>query len=331
MKKLIEGFPAQLRTALDIAAKSQLTKSDKTFTHVVIAGMGGSGIGANLVQALTSDIITVPIYISKAYDIPAFIGVNTLFLACSYSGTTEETIAAATAAQAKGATIVGITSGGTVGELGANHGWDIVTIPGHDKSPRASIGYAYVQILNVLNFHGLTSSALAAEVAKAADLLDADDANIQAHAKKLAADMKDKFVILYSDSRLESVVIRTQQQIAENSKQLAHFNVFPEMNHNELVGWAFPKFIWGQTYTLMLRSGYDNPRTSKRMDICVDIFKKVTGQVEELHAKGDSFAEQAIYLIYLLDWVSFYLAEENGVDPFPVDVITFLKNELAKI
>lgn len=331
MKKLIEGFPAQLRTALQIAADSKLTKSDKQFTHVVIAGMGGSGIGANLVQALTADIITVPIYISKAYDLPAFVGPNTLFLACSYSGTTEETIAAAKVAQSKGATITGITSGGTVGALGAEHGWDIVNIPGHDKSPRASIGYAYVQILNVLAFHGLTSSNLAAEIAAAADLLDAENASVHEGAAAMAKDMKDKFVILYSDSKLESVVIRTQQQIAENSKQLAHCNVFPEMNHNELVGWAYPKHLWPTTYTLMLRSSFDNPRTSKRMDICLDIFKGISGQVVELHAKGKTFAEQAIYLIYFLDWVSFYLAEENGVDPFPVDIITFLKDELAKV
>jgi glucose/mannose-6-phosphate isomerase len=330
MKKLIEGFSTQLRTALEIASQSKFSPSDKSFTNIVIAGMGGSGIGGNLVQAMTMDITSVPLYISKSYDLPSFVSSSTLFLACSYSGGTEETIATTLAANAKGATIVCVSSGGKVGELAKEHGWDIVHIPGHDNSPRASIGYAYVQILNILNAFGLTSSNLAAEVAKAADLLDSENDAVHSAAVAIAKDMKEKFVILYSDSRLESVVIRTQQQIAENSKQLAHCNVMPEMNHNELVGWAFPKFLWEKTYTLMLRSGYDNPRTSKRMDISKDIFSKIAGQVVELHAKGDSFAEQAIYLIYLLDWVSFYLAEENGVDPFPVDVITFLKTELAK-
>lgn len=331
MKKLIEGFPNQLRTALEIAAKSSFTSNTRKFSNVVIAGMGGSGIGGNLVQALTSDSANAPLYISKSYDIPSFISADTLFLACSYSGGTEETISAALQAKEKGATIVCVTSGGKLGELAAQNGWNVVNIPGHDNSPRASIGYAYVQILNILHQYGVTSTNLQAEIKAAIALLESDDASIQAEARRLAAAMKDKFVILYSDSRLESVVIRTQQQIAENSKQLAHYNVFPEMNHNELVGWAYPKFIWPNTYTLMLRSGFDNPRTSKRMDICVDIFTKIAGTVEQLSAKGDSFAEQAIYLTYLLDWVSFYLAEENGVDPFPVDVITFLKNELAKI
>ena len=117
MKKLIEGFSTQLRTALEIASQSQFSPSDKSFTNIVIAGMGGSGIGGNLVQAMTMDITSVPLYISKSYDLPSFVSSSTLFLACSYSGGTEETIATTLAAHAKGATIVCVSSGGKVGEL----------------------------------------------------------------------------------------------------------------------------------------------------------------------------------------------------------------------
>lgn len=330
MEKLIVGFPTQLVKALEIAQNSSFKPAANPIHNVVIAGMGGSGIGANLVQAITADNITVPIGISKSYETPAYISKNTLFLACSYSGGTEETIAAVKQAHEKGAQIVCVTSGGELGALADAHGWDKVVIPGHDKSPRASIGYAYVQLLNILSYFGLTKTAYRDELSKAAQLLTEGMDTIREEAKDMAYAMKDKFVFLYADSKLESVVLRTQQQIAENSKHMSHANVFPEMNHNELVGWANPTLLFENAYTLMLRSGYDHPRTGKRMDICLDIFRGKSNPVVELHAKGESFIEQAIYFIFFLDWVSFYLAEANGVDPFPVDVISFLKDELAK-
>jgi glucose/mannose-6-phosphate isomerase len=108
-------------------------------------------------------------------------------------------------------------------------------------------------------------------------------------------------------------------------------NVFPEMNHNELVGWKFPEFLFQRAATILLRTSYDHPRSIARMDICMDIFTKVAGEVFVIDAKGNSRMQQAMYLIHLLDWLSFDLAEANQVDPFPVEVINYLKNELSKI
>jgi glucose/mannose-6-phosphate isomerase len=103
------------------------------------------------------------------------------------------------------------------------------------------------------------------------------------------------------------------------------------MNHNELVGWKYADVVFNNAATVLLRTSFDHPRTKIRMDVCKGIFEKVAGQVIELHAKGNSFVEQSIYLINVLDWVSFYLAEANQVDPFPVDVINYLKDELSKV
>ena len=330
MKNLIQNFPAQLDEALEIASKATLKPAPQPIHNVLICGMGGSGIGANLIQTFLFDELTVPVTVSKAYNIPAFVSPNTLVLACSYSGGTEETIAGVKEAIAKGAFVVGITSGGKLGDLLKENDFEYITIPSRDASPRAGIGYAFTQLLKVFALLGLSKSDHAGEVAALSALLKSQQANIEQQGKDLATKLKGKFPILYADSRLEPVVLRTQQQIAENSKQLSHQNVFPEMNHNELVGWVFPKQLFPDTVTILLYTSFDNARTRIRMEICKDIFIKQGSEVVEFTAQGTSFIEQSVYLIHLLDWMSYYLAVENDVDPFPVEVINYLKDELSK-
>ncbi len=331
MKELIQGFPAQLAEALEIAANAKLNKAKAPIHNIVIAGMGGSGIGGSLIKSFTSEEVSVPIDVCKSYDIPAYINGNTLFIACSFSGNTEETLSAVEKAKAKGAQIVAITSGGKMAQFVAANGYDSISIPGRSNSPRASIGYSFVQLFLILNHHGLTPTTHFDEIKASAELLEKESADIHAKAVQLTSFFKDKLPILYGDTRLEAVLVRTQQQIAENSKQLSHVNIIPEMNHNELVGWKYPDVVFENAATVLLRTNYDHPRTKIRMDVCKNIFEKVAGQVMEIQAKGNSFVEQSIYLINLLDWVSFYLAEANQVDPFPVDVINFLKEELSKV
>ena len=331
MKELIQGFPAQLAEALEIAANAKLNKAKAPIHNVVIAGMGGSGIGGSLIKSFTSEEVSVPIDVCKSYDIPAYINGNTLFIACSFSGNTEETLSAVEKAKAKGAQIVAITSGGKMAQFVAANGYDSISIPGRSNSPRASIGYSFVQLFLILNHHGLTPTTHFDEIKASAELLEKESADIHAKAVQLTSFFKDKLPILYGDTRLEAVLVRTQQQIAENSKQLSHVNIIPEMNHNELVGWKYPDVVFENAATVLLRTNYDHPRTKIRMDVCKNIFEKVAGQVMVIQAKGNSFVEQSIYLINLLDWVSFYLAEANQVDPFPVDVINFLKEELSKV
>ncbi len=331
MKELIQGFSAQLAESLNIAAHAKLSPAKNPIRNVVIAGMGGSGIGGTLIKALTGEEANVPIEISKSYDVPGFINANTLFIACSFSGNTEETLSAAEKAKAKGAQIVAITSGGKMGAFAGENGYDVITIPGRSNSPRASIGYSFVQLFLILNHHGLIASNHFEEVKAAAALLDAEEKGIESVARSLTDFFYQKLPIMYGDTKLEAVLVRAQQQIAENSKQLSHVNIFPEMNHNELVGWKYADVVYQNAATLLVRTSYDHPRTKMRMDICKPIFEKVAGKVVELEAKGKSFVEQCIYVIHVLDWVSYYLAEANQVDPFPVDVINFLKDELSKV
>lgn len=331
MKSLIEGFPAQLLEAISIARNARLGQASLPIQNVLVAGMGGSGIGGSLVKSLSASELRVPLDVSKSYDIPGYVNSNTLFIACSFSGNTEETLSAAEKARNKSAQIICITSGGKLESFARQHAYDTILIPGHSNSPRASIGYGLVQLYHILHHFGLIPHNHVTDLEKSAELLKNETGNIRSISLELTAYCKDKFPILYGDTSLEAVLVRTQQQIAENSKQLSHVNVFPEMNHNELVGWKFPSFLFENAATIMLRTSFDHPRTSTRLDVCRDIFQDVAGSVWEIEAKGETILQQALYLIHLLDWLSFDLAEANGVDPFPVDVINFLKNELAKV
>ena len=127
------------------------------------------------------------------------------------------------------------------------------------------------------------------------------------------------------------MALRFQQQLNENAKQLAHVNTFPEMNHNEIAGWRFPENIFQQAQVIYLYSDHDHQRVEKRLEICRQIFEGRSNSIINIVAEGASLLEQYYYLIHLTDWVSYYLAKENQVDPDPVDAIDFLKSELVKI
>lgn len=331
MRVLIEGFSAQLRDALRIGRDAQINKPSAEIRNVLISGMGGSGIGSTLVSTLVQGELKVPLTITKSYDIPAYVNQHTLFIASSFSGNTEETLTTLKQALAAGAQCVAITSGGAIGKIAQEKGMDIINIPGESDCPRANIGYSVTQLLFMLHYKGLIGNQFEAELAACADLLDQEEESILSYTEKLANGMKGYLPMLYSDSKLNPVAIRIQQQLNENSKHLAHVNQFPEMNHNELVGWEHPEQVLKDSKVYYIRTSYDHPRVVERMRISKEIFTKHAASVNEISAKGDSFLAQCFYLIHLTDWVSYFLATANGVDPFTIDAIDHLKNELAKV
>jgi len=331
MRELFEGFSRQLNQALVVAKDIKVSKPKAEIRNVLIAGLGGSGIGGTLADAITYHDISAPISIAKAYDIPAYVNEHTLFVASSFSGNTEETLDTVAKALAKGAHVVAITTGGKLKELAAAKGFDCVLFEGEAPCPRQHLPYSLTLLLLTLQAYGLTKDDYAAQVSNAAKIITDSQKEMLAEAKKIAASMKDRLPVLYSDSKFGGMTVRFQQQINENSKQLAHTNVFPEMNHNELVGWEKGEKILDNTMVLLFRSNLDHPRVAIRLDICEDIFKKKAAEVITVAAKGNTLFEQSLYYISLTDWISFFLAELNEVDPFPVDIITYLKGELAKV
>ncbi len=329
-KKSIEGFTRQLGDALKIGNSLDLVRPGSDIRNVVIAGMGGSGISANLVESLTWGRIPIPITVCKSYTIPQFVSPHTLFIASSYSGNTEETIAALNKALLKRAHCIVIASGGKILEIAREYNLFYIQLPLGWSSPRAMLGYNMISLLALLYHTNLIGAAFIKETENAMEYLDRSEKAIQTEAEIIARKLKGRLPVIYCDQRLQAMAVRFQQQLNENSKQLAHVNTFPEMNHNELTGWKFPENLLPMLQVIYLYSDHDHERVEKRMDICRDIFEKKSNSIIDIVGEGASLLEQYYYLIHLTDWISFYLAKENGVEADPIEMVDYLKAELEK-
>jgi glucose/mannose-6-phosphate isomerase len=327
MKGLIAGFSKQLEQALQIGQKAHLTASKNTIQNVLISGLGGSGIGGSIVSELVINDAKVPLTVSKGYFIPAFVNENSLFIASSYSGNTEETIQALEMALSKKAKVVCITSGGKIEEIAKTNKLDYITIPG-GMPPRACLGYSLTQLFFILKFHKIISIDFENNLRSAIQLINSEENNIIAEAKSIAGKLENKIPVIYSTTYREGVSIRFRQQINENSKMLCWHHVIPEMNHNELVGWREKN---NNLAVILFRDKDDYSRNQARIEINKDVFKKYTDTIIEIYTKGISDIEKTIYLIHLGDWISYFLAEKRGVDAMEVSVINQLKSELSKI
>lgn len=330
-KKYIESFTRQLAEALRISESIDLVRPGSDIRNVVIAGMGGSGIGANLIESLTFGRIPIPITVCKSYNIPQFVSPHTLFIACSYSGNTEETIAALNKALLKRAHVIAIASGGKLLDIAREYNLFYIQLPAGSNSPRAMLAYNMIALLSVLYHTNLIGATFIKETENAIQFLDRGEKGIQNEAELIARKLKGKLPVIYCDSRLYAMALRFQQQLNENAKQLAHINTFPEMNHNELVGWQFPEALMPMLQVIYMYSDHDHERVEKRMEISRAIFEKKSNPIIDVIGEGASLLEQYFYLIHLTDWVSLYLAKENGVEPDPIDSINYLKDELDKL
>jgi glucose/mannose-6-phosphate isomerase len=330
-KKYIEGFTRQLADALKIGQSLDLVRPGSDIRNVVIAGMGGSGIGANLVESLTWGRIPIPITVIKSYNIPQFVSPHTLFVACSYSGNTEETIAALNKALLKRAQCIVISSGGKVLDIAREYNLFYIQLPAGFDSPRAILGYNMVALMSLLYHTNLIGAAFIKETENAIEYLDRGEKGIQSEAELIAKKLRGKLPIIYCDSRLHAMALRFQQQLNENAKHIAHVNTFPEMNHNELAGWRFPELLMPTLQVLYLYSDHDHERVEKRMEICRGIFEKKSNPIIDVIGEGASLLEQYYYLIHLTDWISYYLAKENGVESESVESTAFLRSELDKL
>jgi glucose/mannose-6-phosphate isomerase len=329
MKKLIQEFPHQLSRCIQLSQTIKTVKPQHRIHNVVVAGMGSGGIGANLVASLMMNELNVPLLTLKSYELPAFVNQHTLLIAISFSGNTEETMATVELAHKAGVEIACVTSGGKLKAFAESKKLTLAQVPSDIPTPRAAFGYSFITLLYLLLNYELISNNFEAELQEAIWLLDAQRNHIKEEAQTLADNFYGNLPVLYGDDKVAPVLVRFQQQLNENSKHLAHVNIFPEMNHNELVGCFQPEAIWKNAIVLLTQTSYDHPRVKLRMEVCESIFKEHAKEVMHLKAMGDSFLEECIYLVHLFDWVSWFLSEKNGVDAFEVKNIDYLKNILA--
>lgn len=327
MKNLVHEFSTQLKEALIIGKTHKFATPAAEFSNVVVTGLGGSGIGASIVQNYVFDKLAIPFIVNKDYFIPSFVNKNTLVIVCSYSGNTEETLEAMKQAMKAKATIICITSGGKIAEIAKTKGFDCILVPA-GMPPRSCLGYSLVQILYVINHFGLLNNKFEKEINAAIKLLDDREKDIQKKAKSLTGKMAGKLPIVYSAAPYEGVAIRFRQQLNENSKLLGWQAVIPEMNHNELVGWRDDA---NDKVVVILRNEDDYKRNQARMEINKKVFKKYCKIILEIYSEGSSYWEKAFYLIHLTDWISVYLADARELDATEVKVIDFLKGSLAKM
>lgn len=327
MKELIASFTAQLRQAMDIGERAVPKKSVKSFSNVLITGLGGSGIGGSIITQITEREIKIPVIVNKDYFIPAFVGPDSLVIVSSYSGNTEETCAAMDLALKSGSTVFCITSGGKILEIAQSSGLDHIVIPG-GMPPRSCLAYSLTQLFYVLNGFGLIGDGFKKDLEATIHLLDHEEEHICSEAYYLAEKLHRKIPVIYSQADYEGVCVRFRQQINENSKMLCWHHSLPEMNHNELVGWTTPN---DKLAVVFFRNETDYERTAVRMELTKGIVSKYTPYVFEVFSKGATHLQRSMYLVHFGDWVSWYLSEIKNIDATEVKVIDYLKGELGKI
>lgn len=307
-----------------------------TFKKVIVTGLGGSAIGGDLLRVYAGRRSDVPVTVNRDYVMPRYTDKETLVFAVSYSGNTEETLSAYEDARARGAVLMALTTGGKLMELAERDGVPVIAIPG-GISPRAATGYLFLPTVAVMYRLGLLDDPgpdydeLLNVLREWREKLKPGSPGAVNPAKQLALEFYDHLPVVWGASGTSEVVAqRWKGQINENAKAPACWNVFPELNHNEVVGFEYPRNLLKQMHVVFLRDSGDHPRVSARMNITKSIAGGAVGGVTVIKAAGTGLLARMYSLIYIGDYASVYLAALYGVDPGPVKIIDYLKAELAK-
>jgi glucose/mannose-6-phosphate isomerase len=337
MRERIGELPEQCRDAWDQGQDPNLPSDYGVIDHVVVVGMGGSAIGGALLRDVVSDVCDVPISVVRGYGLPSFVaGASTLVIACSYSGNTEETLSCFQQALERGARSLVITTGGELSSLARQAGVPVIAFD-YGSQPRAALGYSFVLLLSAVHRLGLIPD-YADDIAEAAGVMETlqEEIGIESPradnpAKQLAGQLKGKLPVVYGAGFLAATANRWKTQFNENAKSWAFFELLPELNHNAVVGLGIPDSVRECGLVVLLRSALDRKRIQERWDATGELLAQQGVTAQEVWGRGESKLAQMLSLIHMGDYVSFYLAMLNEVDPTPVDTIAFLKHRLAEL
>jgi glucose/mannose-6-phosphate isomerase len=333
MFDLTAGLPEQVQTAAANARGIDGLPDRTTVEHVVVLGMGGSGIAGDILTAAAGPFMSVPVTVTKSYELPAFVGEGSLVFAVSCSGNTEETIEAATEAAMQGAKIVAVTQGGELAKLAAGWGAPVVTVP-DIAQPRAALGALAIPPLVVLEDIGLFPGATQWIDLALAQLQRRRDQLIKPgnDAEQLARRIGRTLTLIHGGGSIGATAAqRWKTQINENAKAPSFWAAQPELCHNEIQGWGQHGDVTRQVITLVtLRHDSEHPQVMRRFDLTAEYVREVVGSIEEVHAEGDGDLAQLLDLILMGDFVSLHLAFQEGVDPGPVPVLVDLKQRLKE-
>ncbi|MCP4685961.1 MAG: bifunctional phosphoglucose/phosphomannose isomerase [bacterium] len=338
MYNRIFDLPEQMTQAMKLATGWNVPASDfPDVKNIVVIGMGGSAIGGDIARSFLSEELLIPFQICRNYVLPEYVDDETLVIASSYSGNTEETLSAIEDAMERSAMIAALSTGGLLEEIAQINEIPMLKLP-EGLQPRAAIGYSFVPLMMFLEKIGLVkdvsdriNKAIAHLKACRERMIEDRDVN-QNPAKQLASLIYGKMPIIYGGPTLSDVMAaRWKGQICENAKLLSFCNLYPEFNHNELVGWShFPPPLKDHFIVINLRDSEDHPKVSLRMDVVKETIEKQDVQVIDIYASGETRLERMFSLLQMGDFVSYYLAILHEVNPTPVDIIENLKKEIAE-
>lgn len=335
MMQSIKDLPDQLDSIYKQMQKFVVPTHYIKIKNIVILGMGGSAIGGSLTATLALGKCKIPIMVHRDYDLPNFVNHESLVIGVSYSGNTEETICGFTQAAERGAKLVAISTGGQIAALCRKYRAPLFEID-YGAQPRAALGYllgGVVLILTKLGFIDLGDNEFGETILLMRSLEKKIHLGIPAsqnQAKQLAQRINGRFPVIIGSGTLTEVARRWKTQINENSKQAANFEVLPELNHNMVVGLDFPEKIHEKIFVVMLQSKFDHPRNKIRQQATLQILQQKKIQYETIYMQPATTAlSEMMMVIFLGDYVSYYLGILNKVDPTPVETITYLKDRLA--
>jgi len=316
MRRVILDFPKQFKTGLDIAGN--ITVKGK-FNNVIICGMGGSALAGELVRLYLLKINkNVPIAIHRDYGLPKATDRKSLLVCVSYSGNTEETISSFKEALKNNNKIVGITTGGILSKLCKKNNVPLITIPSTGIQPRSSVGYQFFALIKLL---------------ANSRVIKIQSKEILQTAKNLKPEkLLNKIPLIYTSNNWAYLAYNWKIKFNENSKILAFANYFPELNHNELVGFSQNILTKEREkcpfHVIMLRDEKDNKRNLKRMAIMKEILRKKNVSVDIIDISGYNLLTAIFSNLLLGDWTSYYLALYQNIDPTPVAIIEEFKKKL---
>jgi len=334
------GYAGQVRRAWPraLAFGRGLEAGARPAAVLILGTGGGSAAAAHLLSAYLFDRCPVPLVVYQGYDVPAFTGPDTLVLAVTHSGNTEETLTAAAEALGRGARVVALTAGGRMAAWAASSGLDCLALPG-GMMPRVIMPELLASLLGLLAGLGLVDEAThAAEVAEAASALEegarrwgpTQPASVN-QAKDLAAAVQGFVPLIYGTLPFTVAVARRWQgQFAENAKVLAHANAVPQLHHDEVAGWDAPPSYLRRFYGILLSDREDGPAGSRRLGISARLLAPRLGGLTTVSGLGEGRLARLLTLAQLGDYVTAYLALLGGSDPTPVPVIAELKRLMGQ-
>lgn len=331
----LEGLPAQLDAAWRLVAAFDAPAALRGADAIVVTGMGGSAIGADLVRGLCADQLGVPLVVWRDYSLPAFVGPRTLVIASTHSGGTEETLSAVERALAVGAPVIGITTGGRLAQHLEEAGQPVLRFA-YDGQPRAAIGHSLLLVLGLLERLGyLPNQTVAVRagievVREAAAKFGPTVPRAMNKAKTLAGDLQNRVAIIYGAGFLAPVARRWKGQCNENGKHWAFFEELPELDHNAVVGYEFPATAADTLRIVLLCSDLLAPRIGLRCAATAELLQRQRIPHTTVTTWGDGALAHLLSAVACGDWTSYYLALLDGVDPTSIAAIDYLKARLAE-